>query len=171
MWNETEHLSLGLLIILRKCSSLAWQCRVNCSLHPADCFLSSAPFLPTPVLRILYPPFCSFCTVERWGTQCCNEPNFIVEAGRFELPSEIKPRRTSTCLVHWIVLIPVSASYPKYRNQLMRSHSVDMSTLLNQPVKMTPLSKTTGKFYSGRLTSVKRKQLGRNWHLLCFPGD
>ncbi len=53
----------------------------------------------------------------------------------------------------------------------MRSHSVDMSTLLNQPVKMTPLSKTTGKFYSGRLTSVKRKQLGRNWHLLCFPGD
>ncbi len=162
MWNNAEHISQGFLIALRKYSFL---------LDNVGQSVARLPFSPLLFSVFLYPSFCSFCLVGRGGTQCCGEPNFIVEAGRIELPSEIKPRRTSTCLVRWIVLIPISASYTKYRNQLMRSHSVDMSTLLNQPVKMTPLSKTTGKFYSGRLTSVKRKQLGRNWHLLCFPGD
>ena len=46
------------------------------------------------------------------------------------------------------------------------SHSDCLNTKPNQPMFMTPINRTTGEFYSGRLTSVKRKLHCHNWHLL-----
>lgn len=39
----------------------------------------------------------------------------FVEAGRVELPSEIKPQKTSTCLVYRIDLVLLTTGDPNYK--------------------------------------------------------